>query len=173
MEQNTPKFRLRLNLFDGIVLAAALIAAAVLGWMILNPTPTQEDNVTKGSVQYTVRLSCVPEGFNLFVQVGDKVTDNIKNRPMGEIISMEVEPGHVSVNNMEARRQVLAEAEGYEDVLITIQASCGINPYGVTVEEEDYPIRVGEMAYLRGDGYMGSGMVEAIEIIETFEEESK
>ena len=29
------------------------------------------------------------------------------------------------------------------------------------------------MAYLRGDGYMGSGMVEAIEIIETFEEESK
>ena len=61
----------------------------------------------------------------------------------------------------------------YEDVLITIQASCGINPYGVTVEEEDYPIRVGEMAYLRGDGYMGSGMVEAIEIIETFEEEGK
>ena len=57
MEQNTPKFRLRLNLFDGIVLAAALIAAAVLGWMILNPTPTKEDNVTKGSVQYTVRLS--------------------------------------------------------------------------------------------------------------------
>ena len=112
MEQNTPKFRLRLNLFDGIVLAVALIAAAVLGWMILNPTPTKEDNVTKGSVQYTVRLSCVPEGFNSFVQVGDKVTDNIKNRPMGEIISMEVEPGHVSVNNMEARRQVLAEAEG-------------------------------------------------------------
>ena len=75
----------------------------------------------------------MPEGLNSFVQVGDKVTDNIKNRPMGEIISMEVEPGHVSVNNMEARRQVLAEAEGYEDVLITIQASCGIHPYGVTV----------------------------------------
>lgn len=167
------KIRLRLNLFDGIILALALIAAAVLAWLALNPTPTKEDNVTRGTVQYTVRLSCVPEGFNSFVQVGDKVTDNIKNRPMGEITGIAVEPGKVSVNNMEARRQVLAKAEGYEDVLITIQASCEINPYGVTVEEDDCPIRVGEMAYLRGDGYMGSGMVEAIEIIETFGEESK
>ena len=33
MEQNTPKFRLRLNLFDGIILALALAAGAVLLWM--------------------------------------------------------------------------------------------------------------------------------------------
>lgn len=32
MEQNTPKFRLRLNLFDGIILIAALAVGAFLLW---------------------------------------------------------------------------------------------------------------------------------------------
>ena len=31
MEQNTPKFRLRLNLFDAIILVVVLLAGAVVG----------------------------------------------------------------------------------------------------------------------------------------------
>ena len=41
MEQKTPKFRLRLNLFDALVLIAALAAAAVMGWLALRPQETE------------------------------------------------------------------------------------------------------------------------------------
>ena len=52
MEQNTPKFRLRLNLFDGIVLVLALAVAAFLVWTALKPAaPVQADP----TVQDTVR----------------------------------------------------------------------------------------------------------------------
>ena len=37
MEQNTPKFRLRLNLFDTIVLVLALAVGAFLLWRAVKP----------------------------------------------------------------------------------------------------------------------------------------
>ena len=37
MEQKTPKFRLRLNLFDGIVLVLALAVGAFLLWNAMKP----------------------------------------------------------------------------------------------------------------------------------------
>ena len=37
MEPNTPKFRLRLNLFDGIVLVLALAVGAFLLWRAVKP----------------------------------------------------------------------------------------------------------------------------------------
>ena len=39
MEHNTSGFRLRLNLFDGIVLIAALAVGAFLIWNRLTPRP--------------------------------------------------------------------------------------------------------------------------------------
>lgn len=170
MEQNTPKFRLRLNLFDGIILALALIAAAVLAWLALNPTPAHDDDAIQGTARYSVRLSRWPEGTGALVQLEDQITDNLKDRPMGRIVDVRIEPCRMLVMNMKERRQVMAEIEGYEDILITIEAPCQINNYGVTVEEDDYPVRVGDMAYLRGEGYMGSGAVEFLEIVETFED---
>ena len=51
MEQNRPKFRLRLNLFDGIVLAVALAVAAFLGWMALNPPRSRMVYTQDGAVR--------------------------------------------------------------------------------------------------------------------------
>ena len=43
MEQQTPKFRLRLNFFDSIVLLLALLAGAFLLWRAV--APHQAENV--------------------------------------------------------------------------------------------------------------------------------
>ena len=51
MEQNTPKFRLRLNLFDGIVLVAALAVAAVLLWMNFKPAAPAAGDTAPAVVQ--------------------------------------------------------------------------------------------------------------------------
>jgi len=39
MESKTPKFRVRLNLFDGIVLVLAMQVGALVLWMALKPAP--------------------------------------------------------------------------------------------------------------------------------------
>lgn len=171
MEQNTPYFRLRLNLFDAIILVIALIAAGVLGWLALHPTPASSDLVTNGTIQYTVRLNRWPEGTGSLVQVGDELTDNTQNRELGEVVGVRTEPTRMTVVNQEERRQVLATVAGYEDVLLTVQAPCEVSRYSVALDEGDFILRVGGMVYLRGEGYMGSGPVESIEILSLEAEE--
>ena len=58
MEHNTPKFRLKLNLFDGIVLVLALAVGVGLAWTMLKPAavPTTPEQTTD-TVCYTVSSS--------------------------------------------------------------------------------------------------------------------
>ena len=55
MEQNGHKFRIRLNLFDAIVLVVVLLAGAAFAWLSLRTG--QGDNVTPNSqtIRYTRR----------------------------------------------------------------------------------------------------------------------
>lgn len=164
MEQNRPKFRLRLNLFDGIVLAVALAVAAFLGWMALNPPPSSMDYTQDGAVRYTLRLARWPEGTSSLVQEGDQLTDMTKSRALGEVVGIQVFPARMTAVDQQARRQVLAEVEGYEDVVLTIDSPCLIGRSHLTLDGKEYILRVGTVVYLRGQGYMGSGTVESVEI---------
>ena len=56
------QFRLRLNLFDGIVLVLALAAAVFLLWRFTRPAAVSGDGVSSASVQYTVRSSAGQPG---------------------------------------------------------------------------------------------------------------
>ena len=162
MESNTPKFRLRLNLFDGIVLVLALAVGAVLLWIALKPQPAaDEPAAATATVRYTVRFQRWMEGTGSLVQVGDKLVDNIKNYDMGYVVSAEVVPSQVQVLDHDSRRYVLAEIDGYEDVLVTVESEC-------TVDDSiyvggGYAIQVGSTAYIRGEGYMASGPIISIE----------
>ena len=56
------QFRLRLNLFDGIVLVLALSAAVFLMWRFTRPAAASGDGVSSASVQYTVCFQRWPAG---------------------------------------------------------------------------------------------------------------
>ena len=81
MEQKTPKFRLRLNLFDGIVLVLALAVGAFLLWSAMKPAaaPAEGETASASTVRYTVRFQKWIEGTGSLVEPGDKLVDNIKN----------------------------------------------------------------------------------------------
>lgn len=169
MEQK--KFRLRLNLFDGIVLLLALAVGALLLWNALKPeTPQKDPSEQAGTARFTVRLTRWPEGNVSLIRLGDQITDNLNQRPVGKVVDVEAGPCLMQATNHETHKYVMTEIEGYNDVLLTVESSCKLNRYGLTVGEKDYPLRVGNAAYLRGEGYMGSGLVESIEIIELFED---
>ena len=163
MEQNTPKFRLKLNLFDGIVLALALAAAAFLGWRALKPAaPVQADPTASSTVRYTIRFQRWAPGTSGVIEEGDQIADNIKNYEVGEVVSAQAVPALIQVVDYNSRRYVWAELEGYEDVLVTVQAPCTTSGSAITVGG-GYELRVGSTGYFRGEGYMGSGPIVALE----------
>ena len=162
MEHNTPKFRLRLNLFDGIVLVLALAVAALLVWTALKPDVPVQVNPTAGdTVQYTVRFRRWAPGTSSLIQPGDQIADNIKNFEIGEVVSAQAVPAMVQVLDHDSRRIVWAELEGFEDVLVTIQAPCAVSDENTTVGG-GYNLRVGALAFLKGEGYMGSGPIISV-----------
>ena len=163
MEQNTPKFRLRLNLFDAIVILAALAVGALLLWVRLRPAaPVQADPTAQDTVRYTIRFQRWNPGTSGLISPGDQVADNVKNFEIGSVVSAQAVPARQQVVDQVNRRWVWAEIEGMEDVLVTIEAPCSVSDGAITVGG-GYELRVGVMAYVRGEGYMGSGPIVAIE----------
>ena len=155
MEHNTSGFRLRLNLFDGIVLIAALAVGAFLIWNRLKPAaPIPAVPTTQDTVRYTVRFQRWAPGTSSLIAEGDQIADNIKNYEIGHVVAVETAPARMQVLDHENHRYVWAEAENFEDVLVTIQSPCVTSDESITVGG-GYQVRVGAMAYLKGEGYLG------------------
>lgn len=163
MEQNTPKFRLRLNLFDGIVLVLALAVGAFLLWSALKPAaPAEGTSPSTATVRYTVRFQKWIEGTSVLVESGDKLVDNIKNYELGTVVSAEAVPAQSLQLDHQSRQYVLADIPGYEDVLVTVEAPCTTSDESILLGG-GYALRVGSVAYIRGEGYMASGPIIFIE----------
>lgn len=156
-------FRLRLNLFDGLVLLVALAAGAVLLWTNLKPAPTPADgSPAVSTVRYTVRFQKWLEGTGSLVQEGDKLVDNIKNFELGQVVSAEVVPAISQQLDQNNRQFVLTAIPGHEDVLVTVESPCTATDEAITLGG-GFTLRVGSIAYIRGEGYMASGPIIAIE----------
>lgn len=163
MERNTPSFRLRLNLFDAIILILALVVGGVLAWLALRPAAQETaDPAVTSTVRYTVRFQRWAEGSSSLIEAGDKLTDNIKNYAMGTVVSCEAVPAVTQVLDQEERRYVDAPIEGYEDILVTVESPCTESDAGILLDG-GYALRVGVTTYIKGEGYMASGPVVAVE----------
>ena len=166
MEQNTQKFRLKLNLFDGIVLVLAVAVAAFLLWRAMKPAvQVPMDPSVTSTVRYTVRFQRWTPGTSALIQAGDRIADNIQHYEIGQVVSAEAEPARIQVLDTQNRRYVWAEMDGFEDVLVTIEAPCTVSDAAITVGG-GYELRVGSTGYFRGEGYMGSGPIVAIEEVQ-------
>ena len=163
MEGNK-RFRLKLNLFDGIVILIALAVAAVMFYTQLKPAATRGDAATivASTTQYTIRLQKTLPGTADLIKQGDALVDVVKNYDLGTVVSATAMPATDIIINEDAKAYVTAEIPGYEDIEVVIESS-------VTYGEEDtlvgsgYKLRVGEKIYVRGPGYLGSGEVWAME----------
>ena len=158
MEQNNHKFRLRLNLFDAVVLLVILVAGAALVWFGLRGSA---DAVSQETVRYTVLFQRMREGSGALVQPGDQLVDTIKNYRMGTVVSTEITQAQIQTFDQEEGVFRMVDVPGYEDVYVTVDSPCT-----TTVEEllldGGYDLRVGQTTYVRGPGYMGSGPVTEI-----------
>ncbi len=162
MEQKTPKFRLHLNLFDGIVLILAICAAALLVWNRIKPASSGSDAPAASSFQYTICLRNAMDGLHEHVKPGDHLVDAVKNFELGQVKSVRFMPATQSIVDEESQTYVTAEIPGSEDVLIEVETTASIGDERVTVGS-GYELRVGEKIFVRGPGYLGAGEVYAME----------
>lgn len=162
MEEKKTGFRLRLNLFDALVLAAALVVGAALAWSAAKPAADAGSSSAACTVQYTVRFQKMIEGTGSLVQAGDSLTDTIKNYALGTVLQAQVVPNVVQSLDRQEGRYVNTTIEGYEDVLVTIE-SAATESDSALVLDGGYELRAGGTVYLRGPGYMASGVILTID----------
>ena len=162
MENKNEKFRLRLNLFDGIVLVLAIVVAGLLVWNRVKPE-TPADESTTSSLEYVVRFQRWPDSTVELVKEGDKLADNVKNFNLGTVKSVEVVPATGEVFNENGPCFDRAEISGYSDLLVTVVSdSASVAPDMIKLDG-GVQLRVGMPLYIRGQGYMASGPVIAIQ----------
>ncbi len=161
MEQNKKAFRLHLNLFDAVIILAALAVGAFLLWTQLKPADSPTAPAAE-KIQYTVVLKKTVPGTGAQVEAGDPLIDAVKNFDLGLVISSETRPAQDVALDTEKSSYVLADVPNKEDVYITVESSAVIGDEMITLGS-GYVVRVGEPIYVRGPGYLGSGTVYAIE----------
>ena len=92
MEEKRTGFRLRLNLFDALVLIAALLVGGYLAWNALKPADNAGETPTASVVRYTIRFQKMIEGTGCLVEAGDELTETVKNYALGTVIDSQVVP---------------------------------------------------------------------------------
>ena len=156
------KFRFKLNLFDGIVLILGLVVVAVLGYLTLKPSAAPETNQNVQTIRYTVCFEAALEGTGAQIHPGDALVDSIKNYNIGTVESVETTVAQVKTFDEVKKEIVYADAEGLEDVYITVVAPAVIGEDSVILDG-GYKLHVNTVAYIRGEGYVGFGPVVSIE----------
>ena len=78
------------------------------------------------------------------------------------MVSAEAVPAQSLQLDHQSRQYVLADIPGYEDVLVTVEAPCTTSDESILLGG-GYALRVGSVAYIRGEGYMASGPIISIE----------
>ena len=160
------KFRFKLNLFDGIVLVAALAVAAFMAFTVLKPAaPAAEESAAPAasSVVYTIKFTKMIEGTETLVEPGDQLVDNIKNFKLGTVVSTEVVPATNRVVDEVNRKVVRAEIPGYVDLLVTVRSDACTKGDSSLVLDGGFVLRTNITAYIKGEGYMASGPIINIE----------
>ena len=163
MQEHTPKFRLRLNLFDTIVLLFVLGVGGFFLWSAM--TPEVPDDVPAPSVSqitYTISIAETIKGTGDIMIVGDKLTDAAKNLALGTMDSITVTPSTRYVLDEDAMIMRLAEVPNREKVEIVLTSTGTITDTQITLSSGQ-EIRVGQLIYVRGAGYLGTGYITNIE----------
>ena len=158
------KFRLRLNLFDGIVLLLALAVGAVLLWSAVKPAaaPAGDSGSAASTVRYTIQFQRCLEGTVNAIHAGDRLTDSIRNYELGRVVSATAMPAQGLRVDHQSRAYVLTPMEGFEDIDVVVEAPCTVTDEAITVGG-GYPVRAGASAFIQGDGYLATGYIIAVE----------
>ena len=151
------KKKRKLNFFDiVIVLVVVLVAAGAYVF-------THKDEVVETKkLVYTFELTDVQEGFSELVEIGDSITDNVKNYHMGTVIAVEAQPYKIITEDVVNGKLREVEVPGRETCVITVEAN--VTEVGADYKVDgNYTVKAGLEVAAKGPGYAGVGYILTID----------
>ena len=151
------KKKFKINVFDVVIIIIVLIAA-IFAYKFTH----KEVAVETKTIRYTFELIDNPEGFTDLIEVGDEITDNIKNYYMGKVVEVKKEPFYKLVQDRENGAIKDSIVKGRETAIITVEAP-------VTESTGDYKVngyfivKAGLEIAVKGNGYAGRGFILNVE----------
>ena len=164
------RIKWKLNLFDLIVLAVVVLAAAgLLAWKFVGSNQTEVDpnsgvTVPKGThtVRYVVELEQLHKQTADMVAVGDELYERTKKELMGTVQSVEVSQTRtLTKNELEGTFQFAEVPERY-NVVMEITAQAVESDSGIVLES-GLEVRAGTSVRVFGPGYYGAGYILSVE----------
>ena len=112
------------SLADAVVAPLLAVLAVCILLFFVNVSAQQTfaaaDDTT---LIYTVTFRSVEDELGDGIAVGDKVVDSVKNRIIGEIISVSHLPSVSEIYSSDTGEMVTAEKSGFRDITITVKAT--------------------------------------------------
>ncbi len=160
--QNPQKFRLRLNLFDTVILILALVIGAVILLFSAGEDVSALPDSNTTTATYTIRLQNAVPQITDQAQVGDALEDAVRNLNLGNVVSATYNPSPLHLFDEETQRFVVVDSPDYVDMDIVVSCPASLVEDAITLSS-GYAIRSGQSIYVRGPGYMGSGIILSID----------
>ena len=161
------KIKWRLNLFDIIIIACALVAAVLIinyasrsgGGASIIPAGTQE------TLTYVLELQGMRFDSAELIKVGDSLIDKVEKRALGTVASFELKPAMQLSNDSTTGDRVVSEVPDRVDAIITVRAQATATDSQVSVD--GFAVRVGARVSVNGPLYNGAGFIAFVERSDT------
>ena len=153
----------KISVIDVIVLV--VVAALVAAVFYRNRLPQTGTSVTTVPVVYTMQLQNQPEYMLDAIQVGDQLFDQARstNGSLGTITDIQVSDG-TSLASFPDGTAAVVPAEGYYDLLLTIEAQAMIDGNGMVLINRVYAMGVNTNRTFTTKYASFSGRVTALQV---------
>lgn len=151
------KSNFKINFFDIIIVLVVLILGA--GFYVYTH---KEKALETTKLRYTFELTDNPTGFTTLINVGDDITDNVKNYYMGKVVSVEAVPCTKITNDYTNSKIVESTVPDRENAIITVEADVTESTSDFKVNG-NYVVKAGKEVSVKGNGYAGVGYILTVE----------
>ena len=162
-QKKTVKFRFRPNVFDIIIILAALAAGFVL-LRLSNADGAGTTVLSSGTnvtARYTLELGNLAIGTSELIQPGDNLTDVVLKRAIGSVVSVTSGPYLVTSKDSNTGDVILTEVPQRETAYIVVEVDAVDN--GFDVMAGNFAVRGGINMSVSGPGYWGYGIIADVE----------
>ena len=151
----------RVNIID-ILIIILLCLVGIVAYSLLRGDTLSLNTTNQREYNFTIQLQRVDESIFDKINVGDKIYDNENNTYVGEVVSKEEGKFKEIIGNHKENKYVYTENDKYININLILKNNLQDKGNNLVTSEE-YKIKVGKQAYIRGNNYAGSGYIILIE----------